>query len=204
MPAIALGFIVLFVMAYGWEKHRLKALRQKSVKAAYEFTPENTLGGARFAGNDDLREAGLLKGKGIPIGYSPDGQHAMHYPGKGHILTVAAARTGKGISLLINALLSWRGSCISIDPKAENAAVTAHRRRRFGKVYILNPFNMLPDALKGLTQARFNPMAILDPASSAFHAACDKLAAALVWDEGKEGMHFTTAARMLVSVSTQS
>ena len=199
MPAIALGFIVLFVMAYGWEKHRLKALRQKSVKAAYEFTPENTLGGASFAGNDDLREAGLFKGKGIPIGYSPDGQHAMHYPGKGHILTVAAARTGKGISLLINALLSWRGSCISIDPKAENAAVTAHRRRRFGKVYILNPFNMLPDALRGLTQARFNPMAILDPASSAFHAACDKLAAALVWDEGKEGMHFTTAARMLVS-----
>jgi type IV secretion system protein VirD4 len=28
---------------------------------------------------------------------------------------------------------------------------------------------------------------------------CDKLAAALVWDEGREGLHFTTAARMLVS-----
>jgi len=58
---------------------------------------------------------------------------------------------------------------------------------------------MLPDALKGLKLARFNPMDILDPASQSFHAMCDKLAAALVWDEGREGMHFTTAARMLVS-----
>ena len=92
-----------------------------------------------------------------------------------------------------------RFSAICVDPKAENVAVTGHWRRRFGKVFVLNPFGMLPDALKGLTQARFNPMDILDPASQSFHALCDKLAAALVWDEGREGMHFTTAARMLVS-----
>src|ERR1700728_3187668 len=112
---------------------------------------------------------------GIPIGYSPDGRHAISYRGSAHLLTVAAARTGKGATLLINALLSWRGSCICIDPKAENAAVTAHRRARFGKVFILNPFNMLPDALRGLTQARFNPMDII-PSSSAFHVTCDKIA----------------------------
>ena len=137
--------------------------------------------------------------EGIPIGYSPDGKHALHYRGSGHLLTVAAARTGKGATLLINALLSWRGSCICCDPKGEHAAVTSNRRARFGKVFILNPFNMLPDALRGLKQARFNPMDILDPASSSFHAVCDKLASALVWDEGHEGMHFTTAARVLVS-----
>jgi len=136
---------------------------------------------------------------GIPIGYSPDGCYALHYRGSGHLLTVAAARTGKGATLLINALLSWRGSCICIDPKAENAAVTAHRRARFGKLFILNPFSMLPDALKGLKQARINPMDILEVSSPAFHTQCDKLALALVWDEGREGMHFTNAARMLVS-----
>jgi len=48
-------------------------------------------------------------------------------------------------------------------------------------VFVLNPFGMLPDALKGLKLARFNPMDILDPASQSFHAMCDKLAAALVW-----------------------
>lgn len=137
--------------------------------------------------------------QGIPIGYSPDGKRALHYRGSGHLLTVAAARMGKGATLVCNTLIEIDLSCICIDPKAENAAVTAHRRMRFGKVFILNPFNMLPDALRGLKQARFNPMDILDPASGSFHAVCDKLASALVWEEGREGMHFTTAARVLVS-----
>ena len=140
-----------------------------------------------------------MKSKGIPIGYSPDGRHALHYRGAGHLLTVAAARTGKGATLLVNALLSWRGSCIVIDPKAENAAISAHRRERFGDVFILNPFDMLRDGLKGLKQARFNPMDILDPASSAFHAMCDKIAAANVWEEGPHAVHFTTGGRTLVS-----
>jgi type IV secretion system protein VirD4 len=199
MELLVYGFIVFVFAAIAWERHRLKVQRRKLSRAAYDFAPANVHGGARWAGIDDLRRAGLLKGKGIPIGYSPDGRHALHFSGTGHILTIAAARTGKGATLISNALITSDLSCICVDPKAENAAITAHRRRRFGNVFILNPFNMLPDALKGLKNARFNPMQILDPASSAFHATCDKLAAALVWDEGREGMHFTTAARMLVS-----
>lgn len=176
----------------------VRVLRRKQIRAAYDFAPANVHGGARFADNNDLREARLFKGKGVPIGYSPDGNHALHYPGAGHLLTVAAARTGKGATLLINALLSWRGSCICIDPKAENAAVTAHRRARFGKTVIMNPFEMLPDALKGLKQARFNPMDILEVQSPAFHAQCDKLAVGLVQEE-PHALHFTTRARTLVS-----
>lgn len=175
-----------------------KAMRRKQIKAAYQFAPANVHGGARFAGNDDLREAGLFKGKGVPIGYSPEGNRPLHYPGTGHLLTVAAARTGKGVTLLINGLLSWRGSCICIDPKAENAAVTAHRRVRFGTVFILNPFEMLPGALKGLKHASFNPMDILELGSPAFHAQCDKLAAGCVTEE-PHALHFSTGARTLVS-----
>jgi len=173
--------------------------RRKRVERAYSFTPANVHGGARFAGDDDLRKAGLFRGRGVRIGYSPDGRHALHYPGHGHLLTVAAARTGKGATMLVNALLSWRGSCICIDPKAENAAITAHGRRRFGPVLILNPFGMLPEALAGLPATRFNPMDILDTGSSAFHAMSEKIASALVWEEGKDGIHFTTAARSLVA-----
>ena len=173
--------------------------RRKRVEQAYTFLPSNVHGGARFAANDDLRKARLFRRKGVRIGYSPDGKHALYYPGYGHLLTVAAARTGKGATMLVNALLSWRGSCICIDPKAENAAITAHGRLRFGRVLILNPFGMLPEALAGLPAARFNPMDILDTNSSAFHAMCDKIAAALVWEEGKDGIHFTTAARALVA-----
>jgi type IV secretion system protein VirD4 len=187
--------VVVLVLAFQLDN----AARRKRVRQAYKFNPANAHGASKFAVNDDLKKAGLFNGKGVPFGYSPDGCHALHYPGFGHLLTIAAARMGKGATLLVNALLSWRGSLICIDPKCENAVISAHRRRAFGKVFILNPFNMLPDALKGLKQARLNPMDVLDVGSRSFHAQCDKLATALVWDEGRDAMHFSTAARLLVS-----
>jgi len=195
--ALFLILIVLVLLALADRAH-VNARRRKQIQAAYEFAPANVHGGARFAGNDDLRAAGLFEGKGVPIGYSPDGEHALHYPGVGHLLTIAAARTGKGATLLINALLSWRGSCICIDPKAENAAVTAHRRRALGKVFIINPFSLFPSALKDFPNCRINPMDILEVSSSAFHAQCDKLAVGIVPDD-PQSLHFPTRARTLVS-----
>ncbi|WP_263351369.1 type IV secretory system conjugative DNA transfer family protein [Acidicapsa acidisoli] len=194
-----MDFIFLLMMFPIFFYLYLVESRKKRVRAAYDFRPQNAHGGSRFATNDDLKKAGLFRRKGVPIGFSPNGRRALRYPGFGHLLTVAAARTGKGATLLANALLALRRSCICIDPKGENAAITGHKRLRFGKVFVLNPFGILLDAMEGLLQARFNPMDILDPLSNAFHALCDKLAAALVWDEGKEGIHFTTAARILVS-----
>ena len=193
-------WVVLFISLLVLLRWAENSARKKRIRQAFKFNPANAHGAAAFAGNKDLKKGGLFKGKGVPIGYSPDGRHALHYPGFGHLLVVAAARTGKGATLLVNALLSWRFSCIVVDPKCENACITAHfRNRRFGPVFIINPFSMFLKALKGLKQAHFNPMDVLDVASRAFHADCDKLAAALVWDEGREGIHFTTAARMLVS-----
>lgn len=189
IPIVVVAYLVM----------EAKEAKKKRVAAAYHFDPAQTHGGARFAANKDLRKAGCFRRKGIFFGFSPDGWHALFYGGFGHILTVAGARAGKFVTLLVNALLSWRSSCLVIDPKAECAAVTGHGRLRFGKVLVLNPFKMLPDALKGLTRARFNPMDILDVASDSFHALCDKIAAAIVWDEGSEAMHFTSAARILVS-----
>lgn len=189
--------VVFALLCLAWESQ--SAGTRKRQKEAYIFDKANAHGAAAFAGNKDLTKGRLFRGKGVPIGYSPDGRHALHYPGFGHLLTIAAARTGKGATLLVNALLSWCFSCIVIDPKAENAVITAHFRRRFGKVFVLNPFGIYADLLKGVCQARFNPMDILDAASPSFHAACDKLAVALVWEEGREGIHFTTAARMLIS-----
>jgi type IV secretory pathway TraG/TraD family ATPase VirD4 len=188
------SFVLLFFFALVFISLRRKAAQRERIRQAYKFDPKSP-GSARMAGYWDLSRGGLFGGKGVPIGYH--GFHALHYPGKGH-MTVAAARTGKGATLLVNALLSWIGSVIVIDPKAENAAVTGHRRLRFGSVYVLNPFAMLPCTLRGLKQARFNPMDILDAASLSFHADCDKLAAALVWDDGHDP-HWPTAARILVS-----
>ena len=198
-PSDVLPLIVLSPLIFGvFYIAVLRAGQRKRIDQAYRFNPRNAHGGARFAGDDDLKRAELFKGKGVPIGYSSGGR-ALHYPGPGHLLTVAAARTGKGATLLVNTLLSCPQSCFVIDPKGENAAISAASRMRFGNAFVLNPFEMLPNNLGGLWQARFNPMDILDAAALAFHAMCDKLAAALVWEEGREGMHFTMAARMLVS-----
>jgi len=81
-------------------------------------------------------------------------------------LTVAPARQGKGINVVIPNLLHFQGSVFVTDPKGELAAVTAtHRAERLGqKVYVLNPWG-----LHGLPQNRCNPLqplieAATDPA----------------------------------------
>ena len=92
------------------------------------------------------------------------------------------------------------GSCICIDPKAENVAITGHWRKRFGKVYVLNPFNMLPGRAQGIDASAFQPDGYSRRELAVVPCAiATSSPSALVWDEGREGMHFTTAARMLVS-----
>jgi type IV secretory pathway TraG/TraD family ATPase VirD4 len=53
-----------------------------------------------------------------PIGYRDDR----------HICLVSGTRAGKGTSIIINNLCFWPGSAVVVDPKGENATVTAARR----------------------------------------------------------------------------
>lgn len=71
----------------------------------------------------------------------------MCYSGEGHLLTVAPTGAGKGRSAIIPNLLTYDGPVICIDPKGENAQVTARRRRDMGQqVVILDPFRTItPD-----------------------------------------------------------
>lgn len=81
--------------------------------------------------------------------------------GDGHLITFAPTGAGKGVSCIIPALLSWDGPAIVIDPKGENYAVTAARRRAFGqRVHLLDPF-----AVTGGKTDRLNPLDLIDIAS---------------------------------------
>ncbi len=81
-----------------------------------------------------------------------------------HTLICMGPRAGKGTSILIPNLAVWRGSCVVIDPKGENATVTAKRRGKGSayahgmgqKVYVLDPFGVakVDDDMR----ARFNPL----------------------------------------------
>jgi type IV secretory pathway TraG/TraD family ATPase VirD4 len=82
-----------------------------------------------------------------------------------HLLTIATTRSGKGRACIIPNLLTWPGSVLVIDPKGENAAITAKARRRMGQeIHILDPFRLL--AQLGLDPddypvQRFNPLSAI-------------------------------------------
>src|SRR6059058_3203032 len=95
---------------------------------------------------DKLPEPGLLVGWSLenrpsrrPIGFSygnPLKVPATGYldpillNGEGHLMTIAPTGAGKGTGCIIPALLRYPGPVIVIDPKGENAAITARRHSR--------------------------------------------------------------------------
>lgn len=124
---------------------------------------------------------------------------------KRHFLTVAPTRSGKGVSVIIPNLLRYRGNCIVIDPKGENAWLTAKYRREVmkQKTIILDPWgevNRRYGAAAGEleTVARFNPLSILDPASEHYADDIAYIADALIISQGKDP-HWDDSARELVA-----
>lgn len=198
---LILGFFAACFAAAGWLNHHARVEQRKRVIAAYQFTPEKTQAGGDFATDDELKRGGLFGKKGIRIGFSQSGK-VLRYGGASHLALIAPARSGKQLTVLTSAILSLsrKYSLLVVDSKAELCAITGHFRKRFGDVYVLNPFGILGKHLNGLKQARYNPLSILDSSSLSFHATCDKLAEAICPDDlaGSE-RHWIMSARMLIS-----
>jgi len=130
--------------------------REEERKLAAATTPSGVYGQARFATRKDIAQAGLFDSDGLFLGVHD--RKPIFHNGKAHLLTVAPARTGKGVSVVTPNLLHWQGSVFVTDPKGELAGMTGwHRQETLGqKVCILNPWG-----LHGLPQHRFNPLAVL-------------------------------------------
>lgn len=145
------GFMGAITTAKGVQTLQLKRKTKQDREAAAE--PSDTYGAAHFANLDELRAAGLTNPAGLFLGMQ-DGV-PLFYDGKAHLLTVAPARQGKGVSVVIPNLLHFQGSVFVTDPKGELAGVTGkHRAETFGqKVFVLNPWG-----LHDLPQHRFNPL----------------------------------------------
>lgn len=112
---------------------------------------------------------------GIHIG---DGYHWHEH---GHMLCVGGAGQGKGTCLILPALLS-EGlvnagiSVVVLDPKGENAAVSAPHFKRSGyDVHIINPFGIKQIAHLG--NSRWNPFDLIEPHE--IKKMCDLLAFSL-------------------------
>jgi type IV secretion system protein VirD4 len=113
----------------------------------------DVFGTAALAKLHDCAKAGLFDPGGLYLGLLKG--RPLFYRGKAHLLTVAPARQGKGVNVVIPNLLHFQGSVLVTDPKGELAGTTArHRAERFGQdVLILNPWG-----LHGLPRHRYNPL----------------------------------------------
>ena len=122
----------------------------------------------------------------------------LRYGGERHVTILGPNGSGKGACLLIPNLLELEGkSLIVMDPKGQNAAVTAKWRSKVSKVHVLNPFNLLTSTYRDLKSAGFNPLLSLDPDSSTFVDDASGIAEALIRIESKEP-HFDQSAQSLV------
>jgi len=127
---------------------------------------------------EDIIDDGLLVGWSLeqehrrnPIGFSfgstSSGEASGHYldpilmEREGHLMTIAPTGAGKGTACIVPALLRFSGPVIAIDPKGENAMITARRRRELGhEVAVIDPMG-----ITGMQSAGLNPLDIIDPDS---------------------------------------
>lgn len=123
-----------------------------------------------------------------------------------HTLIVAPTRTGKGTRIIVPTLLRYMNSMLVIDPKGENAAITARHRAMLPdhRVHILNPWGVLDSELqeRGFTASRYNPLDAIrrdDPdASSIAQTMAETICAR---SESKESSYWEgNAATILTAV----
>ena len=135
-----------------------------------------------------------LDARETPLGYADDR----------HVCLVSGTRGGKGAGVIIPNLCLWPGSCVVVDPKGENATVTARRRGNGSeyargleqKVCILDPYNEV--GLEPSLKARYNPLDIIDIEGDLAVADAGRIAAAIVVRENKNDPYWEEAARNLV------
>ncbi|EJU09649.1 conjugal transfer protein TraG [Sphingomonas sp. LH128] len=156
---------------------------------------DDTHGSARFASDRETRPL-AQGGDGLLIGRDHKSGRLLRYAGPAHLLTIAPTRTGKGVGTIIPNLLDYPGPVVCIDPKGENARITARHRARFGPVHVLDPFDAT-----GLPSAAFNPLDRIDPDGLDLADDCMTLADALVYDApGEAGeAHWNEEAKALIA-----
>lgn len=127
---------------------------------------------------------------GVPVGIRDDR----------HLTTVAGSRSGKGRSAIIPNLLTYGGSILAIDPKGENASITARYRAEGLKqnVCVLDPFE-ITSASCAPYRKRFNPLSILLRLESrTVIEDAGLIADALVVPSGSKDTHWDESARAFI------
>ena len=160
-----------------------------------------TLGSAQWADLEEIKQKELIGKKGLLLGTFPIGEGKatrLRYAGDRHFLTVAPTRTGKGTCSVVPNLLTYTGAALVIDPKGENAHITAKRRKALGQsVALVDPWGVASAKL-GVKPARFNPIDWLDADDPDLAENAMLLADALVVPSGKGEQFWDEEAKALL------
>jgi type IV secretion system protein VirD4 len=193
--------------------------------SAFERRFSSAPGQARLGTRKDLQNARLIGGKdrSQDIYCGCDGREKVYYSGPKHIMTIGPTRSGKDTRLLIPNLKHLRRSIVVIDPKGEDAAITARYRAKLGPVLIINPCGVLyKDCDKDdnwkqvdldnpkknpfwfMKSCGFNPL--MDPAfrpsHQKFFGRASHAAEAMVRKEGENvSQHWVVRARALAAAT---
>jgi type IV secretion system protein VirD4 len=183
--AVIVGFIVLCLFyLIRFLRRKPEGRRVSDIYGTARYAPqqldianESCLANGVFFGKSS---APRLKGTKLEHAGAPICSTPEH-----HTLIVARTRTGKGTRVIIPTLLRYGGSVFVIDPKGENAAITARARSEMVPqqgVRILNPWNELSETFQsqGVGElATYNPLDILDRSDPNAVAVAQTLAAAI-------------------------
>lgn len=170
-----------------------------------------TFGSAQWASRRELEESDLIGTGGIRLGDFVDtkGHTALQYRGDRHLITQGPTRSGKGTTTIIPNLLAYDGSMLVIDPKGENALISAkHRQDAMGqKVYVVDPWNLTIPS--GLEPACFNPLDWLAKGDIDISENAMLLADAIIVSEGGDQQFWIEEAKawlvgLLLYVATAS
>jgi type IV secretion system protein VirD4 len=172
---------------------------------------------------DKLPEPGLLVGWSLesrpsrrPIGFTygnPLKVPATGYlepillSGEGHLMTIAPTGAGKGTGCIIPALLRYPGPVIVVDPKGENATITARRRREMGqRVVVIDPIgitDMPSDSLNPMDAIDIGLASAVDEVAVLAQALCDTSQDDRNRYWSNRGMHLAIGAMLQVLVDAQ-
>jgi len=139
--------------------------------------------GTVYLGHSDL--AG-----GEPIGWCDDR----------HLITVAGSRAGKGVSAILPNLHLYRGPVVCIDPKGENASMTAdHRATVLGQeVHVLDPYGVAELADPSLRSSH-DPMVALKLKDKEIIEKINVIAESLVVTTADYDPHFDEMSRAFIA-----
>ena len=158
----ATGNIAFFIAGFAGAWYALREIVEQVKKKRRK---PDQFGSAEWADLEHLQQNGLIGSEGFILGtFEENGQkYSLQYKSDRHLLTVAPTRAGKGVSAIIPNLLTYEGSVIVIDPKGENARITAERRAQGNEslgipgmkqnVYIIDPWK-----ITGFRPQCFNPL----------------------------------------------